>query len=382
MKILAVGGGSGGHVTPVLAVVNELYRTDASLDVWFVCDKAFESQSRGIMSRADVKVNVSTIAAGKFRRYAHLTRLQHLTNYQIVSKNIVDLIKVAVGFLQSIYLLLKVRPDVVFAKGGYVCLPLGLAARLLRYPLVIHDSDARPGLTNQILARYATTIATGSPLENYTYDSSISHYVGVPIGRDFTPPSERQQRKYKQHLGFNPDLPLVVATGGGLGARSINLALAKAAQSLAAKDISMYHVTGKAQYDEICALVGSVSHYTAVPFVYENMHEVLGAADIVVSRASATFLQELAGLAKAVIAVPARQLGDQLKNAEVYQDAKAAIVMTDDEIAVGTQFEDAIINLVNNRELRNRLGKRLHAFARPDAANDLAKLIQDAAKKA
>jgi UDP-N-acetylglucosamine--N-acetylmuramyl-(pentapeptide) pyrophosphoryl-undecaprenol N-acetylglucosamine transferase len=329
-----------------------------------------------------MKVHVSTIAAGKFRRYAHLTRLQHLTNYQIVTKNIVDLVKVAIGFMQSIFLLVRFRPDVVFAKGGYVCLPLGLAARLFRYPLVIHDSDTRPGLTNQILARYATTIATGSPLENYSYDSVKSHYVGVPIGRDFTPVSEQQQRKYKQLLGFNPDLPLVVATGGGLGARSINLALAKAAQSLVAKRISVYHVTGKAQYDEISALVGSVSQYTAVPFVYEKMHEVLGAADIVISRASATFLQELAGLAKAVIAVPARQLGDQLKNAEVYRNAEAAIVMTDDDIAVATNLEDAIVRLVNDRALRDRLGKQLHTFARQDAANDLAKLIQDAAKKA
>ncbi|MET0979842.1 MAG: UDP-N-acetylglucosamine--N-acetylmuramyl-(pentapeptide) pyrophosphoryl-undecaprenol N-acetylglucosamine transferase [Candidatus Saccharimonadales bacterium] len=382
MKILAVGGGSGGHVTPVLAVVNELYRTDPSLEVWFVCDKAFESQSRGIMDRADVKVHVSTIAAGKFRRYAHLTRLQHLTNYQIVSKNIVDIAKVAVGFLQSIFLLLRVRPDVVFAKGGYVCLPLGLAARLLRYPLVVHDSDTRPGLTNKILARYATAIATGSPLENYSYDSTKSHYIGVPIGRDFMPVSEKQQREYKQLLGFNPDLPLVVATGGGLGARSINLALAKAAQSLVAKNIAVYHVTGKAQYDEISVLVGRIPQYIVVPFVYEKMHEVLGAADIVISRASATFLQELAGLGKAVIAVPARQLGDQLKNAEVYRKADAAIVMTDDDITVGSNLEDVIVGLVNDPSQRERLGKHLHTFARPNAAHDLAKLIQDAVKKA
>lgn len=380
MKILAVGGGSGGHVTPVLAVVNELYRTDTSLKVWFVCDKAFESQSRGIMSRADANVAVSTISAGKFRRYAHLTKWQHLTNFHIVSNNIIDLAKIALGFLQSIIVLLRVRPDVVFAKGGYVCLPLGLAAKLLGYPLVIHDSDARPGLTNRVLARYATTIATGAPLENYKYDSRKSHYTGVPIGPDFIPVSEQQQRAYKTALGLNADLPLVVATGGGLGAVSINRAFAAAASELSANGVAVYHVTGKRHYDETSALVAGVPQYIAVPFVYEKMHEVLGAADIVVSRASATFLQELAGLAKAVVAVPAKMLGDQLKNADVYRAADAALVMSDDEIANGDGLKDAILHLVNNPGLRQGLGERLHAFARPNAARELAKLIRDAVK--
>lgn len=377
---MAVGGGSGGHVTPVLAVINELERQDPDLKVWFVCDKAFESQSRGIMEKANVPVVVSTIVAGKYRRYAHLTRLQHLTNRQIVLRNTIDIFKIVTGFFQSVFLLLRVRPDVVFAKGGYVSLPLGLAARLLRYPLVIHDSDARPGLTNRILAKYATSIGTGSPLENYNYNAKKAQYIGVPIGRDFIPVNERNQRRYKESLGINPDLPLIVATGGGLGAQSINLALAKAARALSVRGIAVYHVTGKLHYDEIAPLVKDVPYYVAVPFVYDKMHEVLGAADVVVSRASATFLQELAGLAKAVIAVPARGLGDQLKNAEVYKAADAAVVMSDDEIGAGTNLEDTVVGLISNVELRKNMGDKLHKFARPDAAHDLAMLILKAAK--
>jgi UDP-N-acetylglucosamine--N-acetylmuramyl-(pentapeptide) pyrophosphoryl-undecaprenol N-acetylglucosamine transferase len=380
MKILAVGGGSGGHVTPVLAVINELHQQDSDLKVWFVCDKAFESQSRGIMAGADVPVTVSTIIAGKFRRYAHLTRLQHLTSPQIVLKNIRDIFKIAIGFVQSIVVLLRVRPDVVFAKGGYVCLPLGIAAKLLGLPIVIHDSDTRPGLTNRVLAKYATAIATGSPLENYSYDRQKTRYIGVPIGSEFKPVNAHDQRRYKLALGFDPDLPLVVATGGGLGAQSINMALAKAASTLSGKGIAVYHVTGKSHYDVVAPLVKDIPQYTAVPFVYNNMHEVLGAADVVISRASATFLQELAGLAKAVIAVPARQLGDQLKNAAAYKAADAAIVMSDDEIGASTNLEDTIVRLMSDDELRSAMGNKLHAFARPDAARDLAMLILKAAK--
>lgn len=380
--MLAVGGGSGGHVTPVLAVINELAKSDDALQVWFVCDKAFESQSRGIMARADVPVQVSTILAGKFRRYTHLTRLRQATSFYIVSRNLLDIFKVAVGFLQSIILILRVKPDVVFAKGGYVSLPLGLAARLLGCPLVIHDSDTRPGLTNRILSRYATQIATGSPLKNYPYDPQKSRYVGVPIGNDFSPVSPAQQRAFKQALGVDPAKKLVVATGGGLGASSINLALVKAARSLSARGIAVYNITGKSHYDDVAPMVTGIADYTAVPFVYEKMHEVLGAADVVISRASATFLQELAGLAKAVIAVPARHLGDQLKNAEVYKDAGAAIIMTDHEIGIGDDLESTIVRLMSSDAERQELGAKLHEFARPNAAHDLAQLILGAAKQA
>lgn len=339
-------------------------------------------QSRGIMERAKAPVKVSTIMAGKFRRYAHLTRLQHLTVPGVVWHNFIDVFKVAIGFIQSFFLLLRFKPDVVLAKGGYVCLPLGLAARFLRYPLVIHDSDMRPGLTNRVLSRYATVIATGSPLKNYPYDPNRSHYIGVPISDTFRPVTATEQQAYKRELGVEDGMPLVVVTGGGLGARSINTAMVKIAQALSRQGVAVYHVTGVSHFDEIEQQVTGIAHYKAVPFVYENMHRVLGAADIVVSRASATFLQELAGLGKAVIAVPSRQLGDQLKNAEVYKEAEAAVVMTDDQINTGGEFEEAIVALTKDDARRKKLGVALHAFARPNAAKDLAKLVEAAAKKA
>lgn len=332
------------------------------------------------MEHAAVPVRVSTIMAGKFRRYSHLTFWQHFTVPQVVFKNSSDILKISVGFVQSLWVLLRHRPDVVFAKGGYVCLPFGVATWLLRVPLVIHDSDTRPGLTNRVLSRFATRIATGSPLENYPYDKAKSQYIGVPIGDDFAPVASARQKVLKQTLGVDPAKKLVVATGGGLGSQSINLALVKAAPALASQGIVIYNVTGKGHYDEVAALVKSKPDYIAVPFVYEKMNEVLGAADVVISRASATFLQELAGLGKAVIAVPARHLGDQLKNAEVYKEADAAVVMTDHDIGVGDTLEKTIVELMSNEKRRHELGARLHEFARPDAARDLARLIKDAVK--
>ncbi|NCU39102.1 hypothetical protein EOL96_08815, partial [Candidatus Saccharibacteria bacterium] len=165
MKILCAGGGSGGHVTPVVAVLNQVHaQYDGELNVRFVCDKGFATEARSIMDGAPVPVRVSTISAGKFRRYRHFRFVDYITTPSVMIRNIGDIAKITVGFFQSLWIIGWFRPDVIFAKGGFVCLPVGWAARVLRVPLVIHDSDARPGLTNRLLASFASAIATGYPL--------------------------------------------------------------------------------------------------------------------------------------------------------------------------------------------------------------------------
>ena len=349
----------------------------------FVCDKAFEHQARGLMSEnAVVPVGVRVIVAGKFRRYSHLTRLRQLLMPKLVLANIGDMFKTGAGVLQSVVILSKFRPDVVFAKGGYVCLPVGVAARVLNIPLVIHDSDARPGLTNRVLARWADRIGTGAPLENYNYPVERSTYVGVPISSTFHPYSEHEQRDAKKALGFSGDRPLLVVTGGGLGAVTINHALVASARRLIEAGIDIYHVTGKKHYDDVVAATPEVDeHYIAVPFVFNNMADALGAADIVVSRASATFIQELAGIAKPAILVPSRALGDQRKNATVYAASDAAIVLTDDQIADPVVFGDAVIELIGDQTRRSLMAENLHKYARPHAAHDVAQLVVDAVRR-
>ena len=332
------------------------------------------------MERASVPVRVSIIAAGKFRRYQHLSFWQHFTVPHVVIKNVTDIGKILAGFVQSFWMLLWDRPDVVFAKGGYVCLPMGLMAWLLRVPLVIHDSDTRPGLTNRVLSRFARKIGTGAPLENYSYDPAKTTYVGVPISSDFQPVTSQMQARFKQQLGFKPNAQLVVATGGGLGAPLINNALAASAPALEAAEVAVYNVTGKSNYRAVEQATKTFANYTAVPFVYENMHQVLGAADLVVARGSATFIQELAGLKKAAIIIPAHHLGDQIKNAAVYQAADAACVLTDEQIGVEGLLGSVITSLLADTKKRMKFARSLHAFARPDAAADMAAIVMSAVK--
>ncbi len=348
----------------------------------FVCDRSFESQSRGLMKHAYIPVEVRTIAAGKLRRYHDQNLWQRLTDFEAIILNIRDISRIIWGFLQGNVLLARYRPDVVFAKGGFVCLPLGLAAWLWRVPLVIHDSDARPGLTNRVLSRFAQVITTGSPLENYCYDPSRSHYVGVPIDKAFHPYGSSEQRQAKGEIGIiDTSAPLVVITGGGLGARSINTAIAAAAPDLLARGLHIYHICGKLHVEVMQAVVPEHPHYHLVPFVYKDMHRVLGAADIIVARGSATFLQEMAALAKPVIVVPAVQLSDQVKNAEIYAAAEAVRALTDHDILHSSALRDTILELMDDEPERERLSHHLHQFAKPHAARDLAEFIQSAVQK-
>ena len=382
MRVLSVGGGSGGHVTPVLAVLNELARLDSKLEAVFVCDKAFESQSRGLMEHALVPVSVHVIKAGKLRRYHGIPLWKQLLDIPTVAKNIRDIFFIGIGFFQSLVLLCRFKPDVVFAKGGYVCLPLGYAARILGVPLVIHDSDTRPGLTNKTLSRFARSIATGSPLENYSYPKEKTVYTGVPIDPAFHMLSPEEVHQAKHDIGIvDLSKPLVVVTGGGLGSENINRGIVAIAERLIADGYAIYHVTGKRHAERVKRDAPEHADYHIVPFVYKDMVKVLGAADVVVSRGSATFLQELAALAKPTVIVPAGHLGDQVKNAAVYEAAHAAYVVSDEEVRAGLGLYDAIRSCISQQKETKAMTERFHAFAKTDAAIDVAHLIVSAVEK-
>lgn len=334
-----------------------------------MCDKSFETQTRGIMKQASVDVTVRVITSGKYRRYAHLSTLQHFRHWSIMGRNFIDLFKVVVGFFQSLGIILRTRPDVVFAKGGFVCVPVGMAAWCLRVPVVIHDSDVRPGLANKLLARFATAIATGFPLENYTYPVGRSTYTGVPIAADFRPVSDKQQAIYKKSLGYSANDTLVLAFGGGLGSVAINDAAIALAHDTSSQ---VLNITGKDNIDEARHKAEGAKRYRAEPFIY-GLHDAMAAADIVVTRASATALQELAGIGKPVIAIPARQLGDQQQNAKLYENANAVVVLQDSELA--SQLTHVVTRLESDKARRTKLAHALHAFAKPDAATKIAHII-------
>ena len=336
------------------------------------------------MGGFDQTVPISVVVSGKLRRYHHLSVREHLLIPSVVIPNIIDMFKVLFGVLQAIVKLLLWRPDVVFAKGGYVCLPVGFAARLLRIPLVIHDSDAHPGLTNRLLAPHATYIATGAPLEHYPYPLDKTSYVGIPIAEAFRPASREERRATKLAHGFSPEQPLVVVTGGGLGAKRINDAIAQKVDEITTKS-SLLLISGVGQYDELRARMGEDTEaWQLKDFVSEGMAELLAAADVVVARAGATSILELAAVGAPTILVPNARLtgGHQLKNAEVYETVQAVKIV--DEVAIdqdGGPLLKEILALLDDEPERLRLSENFRKFAKPQAAQETAELVMKAGRK-
>lgn len=376
-----VGGGSGGHVTPVVAVLRELKKDHPKIGIRFWCDRKFAPQARSIMGHFDASIPVQVILSGKLRRYHNLPLWrQVLRPVSIVLPNIRDALLVVCGLVQSCVKLLLWRPDIVFTKGGFVCLPVGLAAKFLKIPLVIHDSDAHPGLTNRVLAKWADAIATGAPLKYYSYPKTISRYVGIPINADFIPFSDEQRKDIKAKLGFDPKRPLVVVTGGGLGAHRINDAVAKRLHELLAIT-SVALISGTSQYDELRALTPQDDpRYQLHAFISEGMPHLLGAADIVIARAGATTILELAAAARPTILIPNGYLtgGHQLKNAAAYAENGAVEVIDEHELDANPQLlVDTLTTLLANPARLAQMSKKFHEFAKPDAAADVVAILEE-----
>ena len=329
-------------------------------------------------------VDIKKVASGKLRRYANFKLIDYLKHFDIVLHNFADFFRTIGGFFQSFFRLIAHRPDAIFLKGGYVCLPVGFAARILRIPYVIHDSDATPGLANRLLSKKAVKIATGMPLSYYSYPEEKAEWTGIPIGEEFRPISEAKQKRLKKELGFDPEKKLVLATGGSLGAEDINLTMRKILPELLKKS-SVMLVAGRERYPEMIDLKdyevwedGELkSNFRMVEFSSE-MWKLIGAADVVISRAGASTMTELSSMAKAVIVVPNEELPGrhQVKNAKAYEKAGAAVVVSDSKMMKEPELLlDAIVRLLHSERECERLAVNLHGFTKEHAAKNLAEMV-------
>jgi len=326
----------------------------------------------------DKNIQVSKIVSGKLRRYHNISTIKQLLTPSILFLNIRDIFLTLFGIFQSFVKLIIWRPDVVFAKGGYVCLPVGFAAHVLRIPIVIHDSDAHPGLTNRILGIWAKMIATGAPLEYYSYSAKKSVYTGIPISEEFHEYSAKEKSDAKSRWGVRTDKPLIVITGGGLGAQRINDTVAVALEDLLGLG-SVILISGSKQYDELRSLTPPNNNkFQMHSFISKDMASLLGAADVVITRAGATTIFELAAMAKPTILIPNGQLtgGHQVKNANVYSKNGAVRVVDENEMVEDPQvLVRSVKDVLGNPEISRQMAIRFSEFSRPDAAKDVADMV-------
>lgn len=401
MKVLVVGGGSGGHITPAVAVIREILEMKPRARVEFWTDRKYYKNVVKITTEIGVRwgneaggyngrgeyIRVRKVAAGKFHRYAGWTWKDWFSCWRIVLKdlvwgNFVGFLGFMAGVIQSFFrLILPVkRPDVIFLKGGFVGLPVGMVARLFRIPYVVHESDAVPGLANRLLMKKAAVVATGMEMEG---DGRFIQ-VGTPVAPEFQKVSETKQKTLKKAFGFDPERPLVVFTGGSQGALSIDEAV-KAILPEMLKFTSVGLVAGRKHYEAMVDLkkyeewdkAKLQSNFRLWEF-NSAMHELMGAADVVVSRAGATTIAELAALEKAVILVPFERLpgGHQTKNAEKLQSLGAAVMLLDEKMREKPELLlEEVRHLVRAPRERRELAEKLHGEARLDAAKSLAEIV-------
>lgn len=398
MKILVVGGGSGGHITPAVAVVREILELKPRANVEFWTDFKYYKNVTKLTTELGVstEIKVRRIPAGKFHRYSDWKFTDYFKYFDITLKdlilgNILGFFGFIAGLFTSFFrmLLKKNRPNVIFLKGGFVGLPVGLVAKLFRIPYVIHESDAVAGLANRILMKKAKKVAFGIPPSDEVLEKHKNYvWTGIPVGPEYKAVSPAKTMSLKKAFSFNDKKPLVVITGGSQGSKNLNEVTRQILPELL-KTVSVGLVAGRKHYEDMVDLkqyenwdhASLESNFRMWEF-NTAMNELMGAADVVVSRAGATTIAELAALKKAVILVPFERLpgSHQVRNAERLKAAGAVEVIYDSKMMENpTDLLKLIQHLVKSPRLCADMADSLHKEARADAAHRLAEIILEIA---
>lgn len=353
--VVFTGGGTAGHVFPGLAVADALRERGDYEIVWI-------GSSSGMERRlvADRGVRFYGIPAGKLRRYFSF-------------RNLIDLLKVGAGFVAAVFRLLALKPAFVFSKGGYVTVPVVAAARLLGIPAATHESDSDPGLATRLNARLVQRVLV-------SYDSTADYLsvglrprcitVGNPVRRDLQSGSTEAARRA---FDLPADRPLVFVVGGSLGSAQINGLLAEVLDDLLGY-CAVVHQRG-----EHPAPRPDGGGYVSAGFIGPEYADLLAAADLVVCRAGAGTLWELSLAGKPAVLIPlprSGSRGDQLRNARMFADRGAAIVLADEDATPG-RLRGEIRRLLDDPAARRRMGTAAAGFDAAGAADRIARMIED-----
>lgn len=382
------GGGSGGHITPILAVASELKRRQPETHIVYIGQKG--DALSDIPAQHPAIDEVYSVSAGKFRRY-HGAGWRQLLDLPTQFKNLRDGVSVLAGIWQSYWLLRKLRPAVIFTRGGFVSVPVAVGGQLNHVPYITHDSDSVPSLANRIIARWASLHAVALPEDLYPYPRAKTITVGIPLNAAYVPVTQQLQQQYRVETKMADYEQVIFVTGGGNGAQSLNDAVVANAPYLLRKypKLVLVHLSGRAleaavnaDYDKVLTDPALRQRVIVQGFV-TDLYRYSGAADIIICRAGATNLAEFAVQAKPCIVVPAEHLvgGHQTKNAAVMADRGAIILMTQEQIEQERRLTAIIGDLLEDSAKRQALSKAFAGFARTDAAERLALLLLEQATK-
>jgi UDP-N-acetylglucosamine--N-acetylmuramyl-(pentapeptide) pyrophosphoryl-undecaprenol N-acetylglucosamine transferase len=326
--IVLTGGGSAGHVIPNIALIPQLVKAGWSI-AYIGSISGIEREIIESLDNSDVQYY--PISTGKLRRYIDM-------------KNLKDPFRVLRGVAQSYRLLLKIRPAVIFSKGGFVSVPVIIGSWLNRIPVIIHESDMTPGLANRISIPFASKVCVTFPETLKHLPKQKAEYTGSPIRADIV---SGQAKKGRERCGFHTQLPILMVMGGSLGSQSINQRIRDNLDVLLPQ-FQIIHICGKGNIDEQYI---DTKGYRQFEYINEGLPDILAMVDIVVSRAGANSIFEFLALKKPMLLIPLSlqaSRGDQILNAQSFEKMGYCRVLYEEDISQSTLYQ-AIIDLYNDR---------------------------------
>ena len=347
--IVLTGGGTAGHVTPNIALIPKLQ--EKGFQISYI--GSYNGIEKSLIQ--ELGIPYYGISSGKLRRYFDI-------------KNFSDPFRVLKGYSQAKKLMKQLKPDVVFSKGGFVTVPVVLAAKKRKIPAIIHESDMTPGLANKLCLSSATKICCNFPETVSTLPADKAVLTGTPIRQELLHGDKEAARNF---CGFSSDKPVLLVIGGSLGAASVNENVRKILPELL-KEFQVIHLCGKGKTDS------SLEHtagYVQYEYIKEELPDLFALADIVISRAGANAICELNALAKPNLLIPLSanaSRGDQILNARSFERQGYSMVLEEEEITESVLM-DSIRKLYENH---NCYIEAMQSSKQLDSINQIVSIIE------
>lgn len=310
-KIVLTGGGTAGHVTPCIALLPALKKE--GYDIHYI--GSYDGIEKKLIE--EYSIPYYGISSGKLRRYFDL-------------KNFSDPFKVIKGYFESKKILKEIKPDIIFSKGGFVTVPVVQAARRLKIPVIIHESDITPGLANKLAIPAAKKVCHTFPETAGSLPAGKAVLTGTPIRKELF---SGNKLKGLDFCGFTANKPVIMIIGGSSGSRKINEVVRGMLPTLL-KSYQVVHLCGKGNLD---ANHNGLEGYAQFEYIKKELSDLYAAADLVISRAGANTICELLALKKPHILIPLPQnasRGDQILNAESFENQGYSYVIRDEDLSV------------------------------------------------
>lgn len=362
MRILFVGGGTGGHFYPLIAVAEVLRKEGNTPELYYMGPDPYNREAL-----VENEITFIYCPAGKLRIYPSI-------------QNFFDLFRTFFGIFVAIWKLYVLYPDVVFSKGGYTSVPVLMAARFLRIPVVIHESDAVPGRANMLAKKFAKYIAISYAEAASYFDASRTALTGIPIRQALL---ENSTDPFGV-IGLPNDLPIIYVTGGSSGAERINNIILRCLDELL-PNFRIFHQVGPSKKDEVVLAAKTLIKDPALQSRYfvadlvdaKTVNALLSAASLIITRAGSTTLFEIAlhGRPSIVIPIPEDISRDQRSNAYAYARSGAATVVEEHNLTE-TLLTSEIHTIMSNMEKWQGMAKAATTFAPRDAAAKIASILR------